>query len=121
LGENFQVADGQPVVLHMGWLAKTRSQAKSFADMAEITLIIDNNEYTGLLEYWGKLIPFSNGYGIEWNLPLTNLSLGVHRIEYSLSLADRVTDGFDFDKNGKLDQYGPGEALSGWVEIDVHK
>ena len=121
LQDTFRVPADQPVVLHMGWLAKTRSQAKSFADLASFTLTIGDHEYTGLQEYWSPVLPYAGGYGLEWNLPLALLTPGVHRIEYTLSLAAQVTDGFDLDNNGKLDQYGPGEVFKGWVEINSLK
>jgi hypothetical protein len=121
LQDTFRVPAGQSVALHMGWLTSTRSQAKSFVDSTIFTLTIDGQEYTGLQEYWGPVIPFADGYGLEWNLPLTILSPGVHRIDYTLRLTEQVTDGFDLDNNGKLDQYGPGEVFNGWVEINSIK
>jgi len=117
LEDTFRVPADQPVVLHMGWLAATRSQANSFTDLAVFSLTIDGREYSGFQEYWGPVLPFAGGYGLEWNLPLAFLSPGVHRIEYSLRLTKQITDGFDLDNNGKLDQYGPGEVFNGWVEI----
>jgi hypothetical protein len=121
LEDTFLVPTEQPVVLHLGWLAKTRSQAEGFADNAIVTLRVDDHEFIGLHEYWEPVLPYATGYGLEWNVPLDLLSPGVHRIEYSLSLSDQVTDGFDLDNDGKLDQYGPGDVLNGWVEINAQK
>lgn len=121
LDDTFMVPAGQPVVLHMGWLAKTHSQAQSFANLAGFTLTLDNHEYTGLSEYWESIMPFAGGYGVDWNLPLALLTPGDHRIEYSLNLSEQITDGFDLDKDGKLDQYGPGVVFNGWVDVNVQK
>ena len=48
-----------------------------------------------------------------------NLSSGTHNIELSISLNKQITDGFDFDKDGNEDQYGPGVALNGWVNLII--
>lgn len=111
----------QPVLLHLGWLASSRSQANLFVDLAEITLKVNGQEYVGFQEYWEPVLPYSNGYGVDWNLPLVELSPGLHRIDYVIKLKEQITDGFDLDGNGKLDQYGPGEVLNGWVEINSQK
>ncbi len=109
----------QPAYLNFTWGTVTAAQAQLFADYADITISIDGQEFYGLKEYWGAVMPYQNGNAIMWNLPLPPLSKGVHRIEFSLSLSEGVTDGYDGDNNGKEDIYGPGEAFSGWVELDV--
>ncbi len=121
LEDTVSMPAGQPVMLHMGWLATSRSLAKQFVDVAEFTLTIDGKEYTGFQEYWGQAMPYPGGYGVEWNLPLDTLPSGLHRIEYKLSLSAQITDGFDLDGNGKLDQYGPGVIYTGWAQINVLK
>ena len=109
----------QPVVLYLVWLTITADQAQAFADAAQMTITIDGQEFNGLGEYWGPIVTTSEGAGVYFNLPITALSNGSHRVEYSLSLTKQVTDGYDLDNDGKLDLYGPGQVLEGWVELTV--
>jgi hypothetical protein len=73
----------------------------------------------GLSEYWSEAQTSGDGYGIYFNLPVEALPRGLHHIEYSISLSEQVTDGYDMDDDGNLDQYGPGQEFDGWVELDV--
>ena len=110
---------GQPVLLTWAWPAATSSAAQAFADLADITLIVDGEEYHGLREYWGTPIPCVQGYAVQWSLPLSDLPTGRHRLEIRVSLPQSVTDGRDQNKDGQPDTYGPGEVFHNSMELSV--
>jgi hypothetical protein len=110
---------GQPAVLSWAWFATTGELASAFAGLSDISLTVDGQTFAGLGEYWGAPSPYAGGYGVQWNLPLPALEPGTHRIEATLSLSDQVADGFDANQDGAQDLYGPGPAVTGWVELDV--
>ncbi len=111
--------ENQPVDLIYLWETKTSEQASQFAALLETNLVIDGVTYTGLQEYWGKVQAVGENYFVEWKLPLPAFPAGAHVIEYSNRLTGQITDGFDSNKDGKEDQFGPGEMNQARIELNV--
>ncbi len=110
-----------PLVLAWNWEATTADLVKDFVSASQITVWIDGKSYTNLERFWGdpRLDATTNRYSADWGTALPTLAEGKHRIETRVTLSRAVTDGFDENKDGKPDQYGPGEAVNGWIEITL--
>ncbi len=55
----------------------------------------------------------------EYNLPLPPIPPGKHVIDFTLSLANEVDDGYDSNKDGKLDSFGPGVLEHAVIELEA--
>ena len=55
-----------------------------------------------------------------WSYPLPALDPGAHLIEFMVWSDKKLTDGLDENGDGQLDTYGPGDILTGYVEVVVH-
>jgi len=109
------------VVLTQNWWATTPDLVKDFVSASQGTVLIDGKSYTNLERYWRdpQLDPRDNTYFANWSMELPKLAEGKHRIEIQVTLSRAVTDGFDQNKDGKPDQYGPGKLDDGWIEITL--
>ncbi len=109
------------LVLAQNWWATTADLVKDFVSASQSTVLIDGKSYTNLERYWGdpQLDAQDNTYFAHWSMALPTLAEGKHRIEIQVTLSRAVTDGFDQNKDGKPDQYGPGEEDNGWIEITL--
>jgi hypothetical protein len=115
------VPAGNVPVLHWGWITVTEAENKDFINASTTVITIDGTPYPVPLENWGP-VTYSKkdwAYKADWNYTLPALGPGTHRVEFSLSLSLVVTDGYDLNKDGALDQYGPGETVYGWVDVVI--
>ena len=88
-------------------------------EQAAVTVIVDGTEYAVTPECWSAPSPAPGGYAVQLNAPLPVLARGQHRIELRITLPQEITDGFDANKDGKPDTYGPGEAFKEWMDLIV--
>jgi hypothetical protein len=116
-----QVPSGGAAYLTWGWIAAKSEWTQDFVIASQTTVTIDGTPYSGLEMYWGgtEYSAEDEGYRSVWNYLLPAVEPGRHHVEILLSLNRRVTDGYDSDGDGQVDQYGPGETFSGWVDIQV--
>jgi hypothetical protein len=115
------VPAGDVPVLHWGWITVTEAQGKDFISASTTVVTIDGTAYQVQQQNWGPVAYSSkdNGYKTGWNYTLPALGPGTHRVEFSLSLSSTVTDGYDTNNDGAVDQYGPGDAFYGWVDVVI--
>ncbi|MEW6092983.1 MAG: hypothetical protein AB1531_03355 [Chloroflexota bacterium] len=102
------INDGQPVNLYWRWGAATDEYRQEYIDAASFSLLVDGQ----LMDISSADQDFEPCYGgpcITWRLPAITLENGEHKVEMTTKLEKQVTDGYDFDENGELDVYGPGE------------
>lgn len=118
-----EIPTDQAPILRWGWIATSQAYTEDFITASHTTLIIDDIPYQGLDHLWSK-VEYSEedqGYKSLWIYPLPALPQGLHRIEFVVSLNQAITDGYDSDGDGQLDQFGPGELSIGWVEMNLTK
>ncbi len=102
------INQGQPVSLYWRWGAATDEHRQEYIDAASFSLLVDGQE----MDISSADLDFEPCYGgpcITWRLPAITLDKGEHKVEMTTKLEKQITDGYDFDENGELDAYGPGE------------
>lgn len=113
------VAEGQPVILRYGWLAESAQYVADYMQASTRTVFVDGKRYDNLERYWqpAAYSAANQGYGAYWLFPLPPLSPGMHTIETFVDLKREITDGFDDDKDGVPDIYGPSDSAYGHVDV----
>jgi hypothetical protein len=118
---------GTPIQLTLGWASDTKAQMVDFFNSVSLSGTLDGQPLTDLDDYWGEIAIFESSYGKEnedyistWLYPLGVLSPGMHLVEITGTAAWPITDGFDADSDGILDEYD-GEALQFSVQIIVEE
>ncbi len=111
---------GTPIQLTIGWLTDTQAQVADYLDAINVTGTLDGQPLPDLNGYWGRIEPYtSGGYVSQWLYPLGVLSPGTHTVEIRGTLSRPVTDGYDTNKDGQLDQYS-GEVWRFTILIEVY-
>jgi hypothetical protein len=107
--------------LRWAWLATTEAYTAEFVAASHTIMIIDGIPYSGFDDLWGPVHydDEEGAYASSWIYPLPALSAGKHTIEATVSLDHALTDGFDGDNDGNPDEYGPGDAVNGWLEFNL--
>ncbi len=115
-----------PLVLVLGWIAKTADAASEFASVVEFDLVLDGEHTTDLQGYWSEVTDYSDfdgdglsDYQVEWKYPLGELSPGTYQVVGTTRYSHQITDGFDLDDNGSEDTYGSDEVDSYSLFVDV--
>jgi predicted amidohydrolase YtcJ len=107
-----RVPANTPVELTVGWLCDTREQVADFIAAAAFTVILDGQTLPDETGYWQAIEEAGDSdqdgdvdYLSRWIHPVGALSLGTHQVETHATLQWTVTDGFDSDGDGLLDEY----------------
>jgi len=112
-----QVKIKENVSLEFGWSTAELEQAEQFLEIAHLQVSIDGEDIGVTDEFWvgevrgpeGGVFPYSAWW--EYVIWAGNFSVGQHRIDATL-----ILDDVHFDGDA---EYGPGEVLSTWLEIEV--
>jgi hypothetical protein len=123
------VRAGEAVYLESGWSATTRELVQEYIDASSTKIWIDNSVNPDFSSSggtgWGEIEIVSwsssseSGYLSFQKWQLSSLSIGKHRLKKEVALSMALTDGFDDNKDGKPDSYGPGIISNRWVDIVV--
>lgn len=119
-----QIPAGTPVQLAVGWVAATEEVVADFLAAISFTGTLDGEPLSGLNDCWGEIGPYEGtavsgeAYISEWLYPLGVLDPGEHTVEILGTLLQPVTDGYDSNNDGQLDQYS-GEIFQFTVRIVV--
>jgi len=122
-GDTYHVSTQQPLEIEYGFRgAKGEELVEENADHLRVDFTIDGEHMQGIrmpavddtnlpcFEPYRE--EYENDYWIYFLIELEPLSPGEHVAEVTLSYDQEITDGFDFDGDGELDFYGPGEIFS---------
>jgi len=120
-----RIPAGAPVQLTSGWVTDTEEQLVDFLVAINVTGTLDGQPLPDLNGYWGKIVPYEGvaggqgNYISQWLYPLGVLSPGTHTVEIRGTLNRPVTDGYDSNKDGLLDEYS-GEIWRFTIRIEVY-
>jgi hypothetical protein len=121
-----RIPAGTPIQLTIDWLADTEEQVTDFMAAIDVTGKLDGQPLPDLNGYWGEIKLYedaaggqSGDYLSQWLYPLGVLSPGTHTVEIWLTLDRPVTDGFDLNNDGRLDEY-VGEICRFFLSIEVY-
>jgi hypothetical protein len=102
-------------------------QVGDFLAAVDMSGTLDGQPLPDLNGYWGGIEPYEGGTGgqgedyiSQWLYPLGVLSPGTHTVEIRGTLARPVTDGYDMNKDGQLDEYS-GEIWRFSLRMEVHE
>jgi hypothetical protein len=113
------VRAGQPVRIAFAWPAAESVLVDRFLSAISMTVTIDGKPLDNPLQYWGQVESGVDGPQSRWRYPLPPLELGSHTIEVSITSDVELTDGHDANGDGRPDTFGPGELLTGYVQVVV--
>ena len=112
-----------PIQLSTGWATDKKEQLADFLAAVNMSGTLDGKSLSNLTSFWGEIEPYKGGtagnYISHWLLPLGVLNPGDHSVEIRCTLSRPVTDGYDMNKDGKLDEYS-GEIWHITLHIKVH-
>jgi hypothetical protein len=110
---------GQPLTTVWLFGAKTSDLLKNLQSRTIMTATLDGQPIDQPQQYWGKTETSADGAQARWRFNLPTLDPGSHVLALTVHSDVELTDGFDGNGDGKPDTYGPGDFLSGYVEIVV--
>lgn len=101
-----------PVVLGINWVADTLEQVADWLASVDLVVTLDGESMPGTDDYWGEIEEAEDydedgdaDYVSRWRYPVGVLSPGTHSVETEYRLQWPVTDGFDSDGDGALDEF----------------
>jgi len=109
----------QPLTASWFWRFKSADLIERFKSSAVLTVTLDGETLVNPAQYWGVSQPVDDGIALPWQYQLPALTPGNHILEFIVHSDVELTDGFDGNGDGKPDAYGPGDFLSGYVEVVV--
>ncbi len=109
---------GQPIVLRWTWLAATDAYRQDYINAASFVMRIDGQEID-ISAVSLTLTNDADGFRVTWRLLPRTFSAGTHQVVPTVKLSRQVTDGFDSDKDGRLDIFDPGTSTLPPCEIIV--
>jgi serine/threonine protein kinase len=109
----------QPAEVRWRWAAKSPEYLDQFKAGTVLTATIDGVPIENPPQYWTPPVVIEDDAEMFWVYPLPALEPGAHLIEYSVWSDRKLTDGLDENGDGQLDTYGPGNILTGYVEVIV--
>jgi serine/threonine protein kinase len=109
----------QPLEVRWRWGSKTTDYLDQFKAGTVLTATVDGVPVENPQQYWTPAIVTADEAEMFWIYPLPALPPGAHVIEYVVWTDKKLTDGLDENGDGQLDTYGPGNILTGYVEVIV--
>ncbi|MBI5564656.1 MAG: hypothetical protein HY870_07170, partial [Chloroflexi bacterium] len=109
----------QPLTASWFWRFKSADLIDRFKSTVTMTVTLDGQTVVQPGQYWGVTLREDDAFALPWRYDLPSLTPGSHVLEYSVHSDIELTDGFDGNGDGKPDAYGPGDFLSGYVEVVV--
>jgi len=107
-----RVPANTPVVLSIAWVADTSEQVTDWLASVDLVVTLDGEPLPDTDDYWGEIEKAEDydedgdvEYASRWRYPVGILSPGTHSVETEYRLQWPVTDGFDDDGDGALDEY----------------
>jgi len=112
-----------PIRVTMRFSTNTEEQGNDFLAAVNVTGKLDGQPLLDLNNYWGEVEPYEGGtagnYSTQWLYPLGVLSTGTHTLKIQVELNTPITDGYDADQDGQLDEYS-GEIYQSTLYIIVY-
>jgi serine/threonine protein kinase len=109
----------QPLELRWRWRAQTPGYLDQFRAGTVLSATIDGAAVENPQQYWTPPVVKADEAEMFWSYPLPALEPGAHLIEFVVQADKQLTDGLDENGDGQLDTYGPGNVLTGYVEVVV--
>jgi hypothetical protein len=106
------VPSGSPVRLTTQWYAATEALAQDYLEALDLTIEVDGEPLSDVPDHWSAAEPCGDfdedgetDYVTRWAYPVKDLDDGEHTVDAHFSLAYPITDGFDSDGDGVLDEF----------------
>lgn len=106
------VPTSTPIILTIAWIADTPELVADYLAALDLTVTLDGAPLPDVMDYWSEIEEDGDydedgdtDYESRWRYPVGVLSAGEHQVESEFRLQWPVTDGFDLDENGILDEY----------------
>ena len=109
----------QPLTASWFWHFKSADLIARFRAAATLTVTLDGATVANPAQYWAASQVVDGEPSLPWQYKLPALTPGSHVLEVVAHSNVEFTDGFDGNGDGKPDTYGPGDFLSGYVEVVV--
>jgi serine/threonine protein kinase len=110
---------GQPLEVRWRWGAKAIEYLNQFKANTTLSVTLDGQALDEPQQYWSQPQAVGNEAEMFWSYMLSALEPGSHVIEFVVSTTQQLTDGLDENGDGRLDTFGPGDILTGYVEVEV--
>ncbi len=106
------VPAGMPIQVTIGWVCDTVEQMDDFFAAVSLSGTLDGRPLTDLDDYWGEVGTYEGSYGTDSEdyrsdllYPLGVLEPGTHVLKIIGTAEWPITDGYDLDGDGVLDEY----------------
>jgi serine/threonine protein kinase len=109
----------QPVEVHWSWAAKTPDYLNQWKAGTVLTVTVDGRPVEQPQQYWTPSTVSTGEAEMFWIYSLPPLEPGEHLIGFVVWSDKKLTDGLDGNGDGQPDTYGPGNILTGYVEVIV--
>ncbi len=96
--------DDTPITVYWSWFAKTSEQIQSHLDNAEYEVHVDGRLLSNWRAFGTDVLRVRDRYFVYWYVPIGNPTPGEHRIDYTVSWKQQITDGFKtFGPGGQVE------------------
>lgn len=114
-----EVVLGQPLEVRWRWGAKSADLLNKFKASTALSVTLDGQPLENPRQYWNQPQPADDEQEMFWVYTLPPLDAGSHLLEYVVTTDQQLTDGLDENGDGQLDTFGPGNILTGYIEVIV--